>query len=444
MLDSVIEIAVNFFQSFMIIGFFFFFFKDGVKYKKTAALQVSGFVAALFAALTYFSFLGQYLFFGDTFCGILIMEVYTVLFFYGNVFIRIIMPLFAMMVNTVISFFISYTVSFLSGQSYMSLSLESSFYRYFCIILINLINFFVFFMILKIKAKKLDLTKGTDIISFIVIPLLLLAVIYSTFYILHFSEYKSDILIYLIIICVSMLVITVFFWITMSKISRDNQIKTDLLLTEQREGLYKANILQTNKQIEKISKIKHDMQNNLLCIEELLRNHKTEEAKKLCRESYQEMSVVYTPVNSNNPLLNSVINVELEKAYSNQIEFTVNISDEMMNYSENPDIVSIIGNMCDNAIEYLVTCPKEMRKMMLSVNRNMNYNIITCKNKVNNSVLNDNPDLHTNKDDKNFHGKGIEIIKEKVEKYEGGINYYEEDGCLYAAAIIKAQRLQEF
>ena len=82
---------------------------------------------------------------------------------------------------------------------------------------------------------------------------------------------------------------TVVFWIIVDKISKDNSIKTDLLLSEQREEMYKASVLDTNEQIERISAVKHDMKNRLGAINDLIQNGQYEEAARLCSESSGEL-----------------------------------------------------------------------------------------------------------------------------------------------------------
>ena len=52
------------------------------------------------------------------------------------------------------------------------------------------------------------------------------------------------------------------------------------MLTEQREQLYKEDILHTNEQIENMSKTKHDMKNNILCLSRLIADSKYEEAEE--------------------------------------------------------------------------------------------------------------------------------------------------------------------
>ena len=55
MIDAIVEISVNIFQSFMYIGFLFLLFNKEKKTKKDY-IGFFSFVAILFIALTYFSF----------------------------------------------------------------------------------------------------------------------------------------------------------------------------------------------------------------------------------------------------------------------------------------------------------------------------------------------------------------------------------------------------
>lgn len=442
MIDIIIELVTNLVQSVMFTGFLYLFFhKPENKRKEIIGLIIS--IILLFGASTYFTFNIKYLNFIDTIIYISIIELYTLLFLKGNVFVKLIMPIFAFFTNTIISFATSYTVSYFAGQSYLSLVTQSTSYRYLCIAVINITNAFFLYLIIRIREKKLNITKMTDVTAFIIIPAISMTIIYSTLYVLALSEYQSNILIHLLLICLCMIAIAVIVWLMMIRISKDNNVKTKLLLMQQREKFYESNILQSNQQIEKISKIKHDMKNNLLCIDELISNDKFKEAKQLCNELSERLLGIYTPINTNNSLLNAVINVELEKAANSNISFTVNISDELIEFAQNPDIVSIIGNICDNAIEYLQQCPEDIREMILEISRRKSYSVIICRNRTHLSVLGNNPDLKTHKSDKTLHGKGIEIVKDYVKKYDGDIKYYEKDNYFYASAIIKIQSLPE-
>ena len=166
-----------------------------------------------------------------------------------------------------------------------------------------------------------------------------------------------------------------------------------------------------------MSKTKHDIKNNMLCLSKLISESKYEEAKQYCDSLSENLETIYTPVSTNNPLLNAIINVEREKAVNSKIDFQVNINEQAISNIKNTDIVSIVGNMCDNAIEYLKKQPYDKRKMTLEISYKKSYIVITCKNRITESILALNPNLTTTKKDKSNHGKGIGIISDCIKKY---------------------------
>lgn len=440
MIDVIIEVGVNLFQSVMFVSFLYLFF-DKHENKVVRLVSFLSTVLIFFVIVNFFTFNPEYVVFNESIIFIGLMEIYTLIFLKGNLLVKLIMPVVNFVINVVISFSFLYLVGFITGESVEQLILEASYYRYLCVALANITNLFALFVLLKISKNKISIVRWTDTISFVVIPAIAMVIIYCTFFILVKTKSQADILIYLVLICLSMIVVAVVVWIMISRISRDNEIKTKLLLSEQRERLYEENVIQTNEQIEKIAKIKHDMKNNLMCIDKMISDEKLNEAKNLCNNLQNHLSGIYTPLNTENLLLNAIVNVELEKASTNDIDFVIDIKDELMNLANSHDIVSIIGNLCDNAIEYLITVPDKERQMKLEILTHNNYYIITCKNKVINSILLENPNLLSNKGDSCFHGKGTQILKNIAYKYDGSIKNYEENDYFCSSIIIKVPSL---
>ena len=157
-------------------------------------------------------------------------------------------------------------------------------------------------------------------------------------------------------------------------------------------------------------------------------------AKALCNSAGESLSAAYTPVHTDNPTLNAIMNVELEKAQSNQINCTYEIADTLKNMRDG-DIISLIANLCDNAIEYLVQIPQEQRQMSLSISSYKSYCKVVCKNAVASSVLADNPNLTTTKEDKTLHGKGMDILRTIAKKYDGEL-LINEDGNQLTVSVM--------
>ena len=59
------------------------------------------------------------------------------------------------------------------------------------------------------------------------------------------------------------------------------------------------------------------------------------------------------------------------------------------------------------------------------------------KNSIAGSVLDKNPNLITNKKDKSAHGYGIRSIKNIAGKYNGSVDFKEENGCFVAEIWLK-------
>ena len=129
--------------------------------------------------------------------------------------------------------------------------------------------------------------------------------------------------------------------------------------------------------------------------------------------------------------------VEMEKAANFDLELIVSINDDMKEFKEFPDVVSIIGNLCDNAIEYLSKNDVTDKRIILEIlHNNSGMYKISCKNMTTGSVLSDNPELKTSKDDFENHGLGINIIRANAEKHLGDFEYFEENGYITFTVLL--------
>ena len=229
MYDYVFELGVNLFQSFMFIGFFYLFFEP--KYEKVRNIILFFvFVILNFAMLTYFTYNPPYHILIDSIIGICFFEIYVLLCLKGNTILKIVMPFIAFLINTIISYGFINLTSFLSGRTFENIALESSIYRYTFVVTVNLVNLAVFLILIKIKQKEYNLKNMSNLFAFIGIPILAMAIIYLTTYILILTKYQTNILPYIITICVSMVVIAAIVWYMISKISKDNNIKTEVTI----------------------------------------------------------------------------------------------------------------------------------------------------------------------------------------------------------------------
>ena len=442
MFNYVFEITVNLLQSIYFVGFFLLFLGGKFSTRKNIIL-LSIFIALNFAVLTYFTYNQPNIVMLDMFIGIILYEIYCITCLKGELAIKLILPFIVSLINTIISYGFVYSSSIISGVTFEGLITKSSLFRYLFVVLANLATMVVLFIMWRTKAKTYSLKKVSNVIAFVVIPLLAMMILYITMYIMILTNFQSNIIIFLSIICISMIVIAGIVWFMIARINKDNEIKTKLLLSEQKANLYKQNIISSNSQIETIKLLKHDMKNNILCIDALIEEENYDEAHNICHSLTNKYTSIGTIVNTENYLLNAVLNVEIEKAKSYEIPIKLSITNDLKMFKNSSDIISLIGNILDNAISYLSKNKVKNNEINFSTGYEGSYSIIKCRNNILDSVLFNNPSLKTDKEDKDNHGKGITIINSIAHKYNGDVIIKERNKEFIITVILDNRSLPE-
>lgn len=185
---------------------------------------------------------------------------------------------------------------------------------------------------------------------------------------------------------------------------------------------------------QNVRKLKHDMKNHLMVIASYLNKEEYAEAKAYTSEILDKLNAVHSYIETGNSLLNHIINEKLEYARAKGISVKAEIDNLSFARMKSIDFSALLMNMLDNAIE---ACEKEAQpELYVSISRKRGYEVIFLKNKVEKSVLQQNPGLESTKEEKAVHGMGIQQIREIVERYEGMCDFFEEDGYFCAGAFI--------
>lgn len=430
-IGSVLEIAANTIQQLMSLVFLYLFFdkpngktKRLIPFLSAAVLLLAVTIYGTVSALT-----SNYLYYLIT---AVITILYTTIFLRGKLYLRIIIPI---AVSNISIAYLTVSVMSASGtlQFVQGVALPQSL-RYPVLFVADIIYAVFLFIIYRFGKGKINMRNKSDILAFIVIPLITCTVGLTALMLLKSVDFDGTVQVYVTVIALCTAVMVMIFWYLMIKSGKESQVKTDLMLSRQREELYKSSVLSTHEQIEKISVMKHDMKSKIMSVGMLISQGEYDKAKAICESAGRSLSTAYTPVHTDNPTLNAIMNVELEKAQSNEINCTYEIADTLKNMRD-ADIISLIANLCDNAIEYLAQIPQEQRQMSLSISSYKSYCKVVCKNAVASSVLAENPDLNTTKDDKTLHGKGMNILRTIAKKYDGEL-LINEDGNQLTVSVM--------
>ncbi|MBD5505928.1 MAG: sensor histidine kinase [Lachnospiraceae bacterium] len=184
---------------------------------------------------------------------------------------------------------------------------------------------------------------------------------------------------------------------------------------------------------QQIGLLKHDMKNHTLVILSYLEENKTEEARQYAGEILDKLNRMYTYVNVGNSLLSYIINSKLSMAKEQGIEIKAEIENLSFSYMDSVDFSSLLNNMLDNAVNGALE--SEGKKLEVNIVSEKGFDVITVKNSIDGSVLKDNPELATSKEEPG-HGYGMKQMKAVTEKYEGNIDIYEKDGMFIVRVML--------
>lgn len=185
---------------------------------------------------------------------------------------------------------------------------------------------------------------------------------------------------------------------------------------------------------ENARRLKHDMKNHLMVIASYLNSGEYDAAKAYTSQILDKLNAVHSYVETGNLLMNHILNEKLNFARGQGISIKAEIENLPFRRMESLDFSALFSNLLDNAIE---ACRTEGEpELFVGITKRRDYETILVKNKISGSVLEQNPDLHSTKQDKDVHGLGIARTKEIVGKYGGVCDFYEENSWFCACAFI--------
>ena len=172
----------------------------------------------------------------------------------------------------------------------------------------------------------------------------------------------------------------------------------------------------------------HEFKNQIMCIGYLLNDGDYNEAQRYVNKINTSLVGEVNWVNTNNVIVNAVVNSKYQEATDKNIVFTFKINDLSGIKLEDEDIVAILSNLLNNAIEAAEKCVVN-RRIKLKINQNGNELIIAVSNTYAEKLEIQNGEYKTTKTDKTQeHGIGIKNIIKAVKKYDGDYLIDNEDG----------------
>lgn len=434
MIWNIIEYAATFIECFIGADFVVRFLKG-----KNSRCTILCFLLILLSDIFITTLLNSFVLFEGALGFIRIIINFIIIFFLtkDTLFEKIITPVLIDTSMLIISLISLNTLSAVFNISINELAAENGFVR-----LINLFaTKFIFFIFTRImiQIKRKD-TYFLSLVEWLTLSIIfIIAVIVEMF--IFSVTLKYDISTNnpsFIAVGIGLALINVFVYALMVSISQKNAERTELLIDKMQLEIYRSQLADAEKQYNDMRNIRHDMKNHLQCMSELLKKNEVEKTQKYLEDMLEnKLKSAFQYVNTGNRVVDVIANTKLSMCQNENIETVLDINDFDLNIDD-VDICIVLGNLFDNAIEASKKLNSE-KLIIFEISQKKSYANIIIKNLINDSVLQNNPKLITNK--AGIHGIGLKSVKQVVEKYGGMMELYEQDDFFIADVWLPSKRI---
>lgn len=171
---------------------------------------------------------------------------------------------------------------------------------------------------------------------------------------------------------------------------------------------------------EELEKLRHDLKNQLSYLNLLLKQDKKEEAIEYIN-NYVNNQEVLSSFSCSNDVINSILDLELTKAKVYNIKLSLKVAVPPVLPFEDNDIVSLLTNMVDNALENYYGESK-ITPVSICILKQNDYIRFFVSNPIDITKYDKNNILKSKKNKKG-HGYGTKIIQNIAKKYNGYIDF---------------------
>ena len=217
-----------------------------------------------------------------------------------------------------------------------------------------------------------------------------------------------------VVFFVASIILIILVFSLILKLAENYKQKQDISLLE----LQNEMIVKSEKNTEQVFNLWrssiHDYKHKIFAIKHWLDEGNIEKVRDFIEKESESLSQKIFYIKTGSAMVDAIINTKRNIAEEKGIVFSINVAMPKMCIVSDLDLVCILGNLIDNAIE---ACEKQDKKHMEVVVKEIKKLLII---KVINSYQGQFTEKTvTTKKEKYLHGIGLKNVKSIVEKYDG-------------------------
>lgn len=182
----------------------------------------------------------------------------------------------------------------------------------------------------------------------------------------------------------------------------------------------------------------HEYKNQIACIESLLDKKQYSKLDEYVKKISGSLNNEPDAINTNNIIVNAILNTKYQEAEAKGIVFVFKVNDLSELKMKDEDVVTILANLLNNAIEACELC-EDKKVIKFKFVKEDDIIIIAVKNTFNYDVIYENGEIKSTKTSNvDEHGVGIKNVLKIIDKYDGSYVIEDKDKEFFFSIIIPA------
>lgn len=290
----------------------------------------------------------------------------------------------------------------------------------------------------KIGKKSIDVLCDSDWLKLLVFPIFTIIIITSMLSFFKNVETPEQTMMVFISAFGMIGMNIVVFYLINDIVERETQLcehRISQLQAKSQSEMYRS----ISENFDRQKKKTHEYKNQIDCMERLLEQQQYSKLEDYVKTVYGRLDKELDAIDTNNVIVNAILNTKYQEADENGIVVVLRINDLSGVWIKDEDIVTILSNLLDNAIEACKKCDSGKRILKLKFVNEDGMIKIGVKNTFSNPIVYENGEIKSTKLMRTEeHGVGIKNIIEVIEQYGGSYIIKDDNHQFYFSIVIPA------